>query len=65
LETFRRPIADARAKFGYARVSTREHNPDHQVDALLWAPGYLRSRSTSANGKLASRPKLDALLANC
>jgi DNA invertase Pin-like site-specific DNA recombinase len=37
LETFRRPIADARAKFGYARVSTREQNPDHRVDALLRA----------------------------
>ncbi|MCE7004908.1 recombinase family protein [Kibdelosporangium philippinense] len=27
-------------RFGYARVSTREQNPDHQIDALL---GKLRS----------------------
>lgn len=52
------------ARFGYARVSTREQNPDHQLDALRQA------RVPEANifidkvsGKLASRPRLDAMLA--
>jgi DNA invertase Pin-like site-specific DNA recombinase len=50
-------------QFGYARVSTREQNPDHQVDALLSA-GVDRSRIfiDKMSGKLASRPQLDRML---
>ncbi|WJJ14651.1 recombinase family protein (plasmid) [Prescottella equi] len=52
------------AKFGYARVSTRDQNPDHQIDALLAAgvaEEYLFVDKIS--GKLASRPQLDLMLA--
>jgi DNA invertase Pin-like site-specific DNA recombinase len=52
------------ARFGYARVSTREQNPDHQVDALL-AAGVPESNIfiDKLSGRLASRPELDAMLA--
>ncbi|WP_137726472.1 recombinase family protein [Prescottella subtropica] len=52
------------ARFGYARVSTRDQNPDHQIDALLAAgvtAEYLFVDKIS--GKLASRPQLDLMLA--
>jgi DNA invertase Pin-like site-specific DNA recombinase len=50
-------------RFGYARVSTREQNPDHQLDALL-AAGIDRERIfiDKLSGKLASRPELDRML---
>jgi len=51
-------------RYGYARVSTREQNPDSQYDALLAAgveAGDIVIEKVS--GKLASRPKLDELLA--
>jgi len=51
-------------RYGYARVSTREQNPDSQFDALTKAgiePGNVVIEKIS--GKLASRPKLDGLLA--
>jgi DNA invertase Pin-like site-specific DNA recombinase len=51
-------------RYGYARVSTREQNPDSQYDALLAAsldPENVVIEKIS--GKLASRPKLDQLLA--
>ena len=52
------------ARYGYARVSTKEQNPDSQHDALTAAgiaPGNIVIEKIS--GKLASRPKLDRLLA--
>jgi len=49
------------AKIGYARVSTREQNPDHQVDALT-AAGCERTFVDKASGSLASRPELDKAL---
>lgn len=49
------------AKVGYGRVSTREQNPDHQVDALT-AAGCDRVFVDKASGKLASRPQLDNAL---
>lgn len=50
-------------RYGYARVSTREQSTDHQVDALL-AAGVAEQDLfvEKISGKLASRPKLDALL---
>ena len=51
-------------RYGYARVSTREQNPDSQHDALTAAgieAGNIVIEKIS--GKLASRPKLDKLLA--
>ncbi|WP_280264660.1 recombinase family protein [Nocardia wallacei] len=50
-------------RYGYARVSTRDQSTDHQVDALRAAgveDEHLFVEKVS--GKLASRPKLDALL---
>ncbi len=50
-------------RYGYARVSTREQNPDFQRDALAAAgiePGNIVIEEIS--GKLASRPRLDELL---
>lgn len=54
----------ANVRYGYARVSTREQNPDSQRDALTAAgiaPGNIVIEKVS--GKLASRPRLDQLLA--
>ena len=50
-------------RFGYARVSTREQNPDHQYDAL-GAAGVEREHIfiDKISGKYSSRPKLDQLL---
>jgi DNA invertase Pin-like site-specific DNA recombinase len=50
-------------RYGYARVSTREQNPESQFDALTGAglaPENVIIEKIS--GKLASRPKLDQLL---
>ena len=50
-------------RYGYARVSTREQNPDSQWDALTAAgigPGDIVIDKIS--GKLSSRPRLDQLL---
>jgi DNA invertase Pin-like site-specific DNA recombinase len=51
-------------RYGYARVSTREQNPDSQWDALTATgiePGNIVIEKIT--GKHASRPKLDKLLA--
>jgi DNA invertase Pin-like site-specific DNA recombinase len=50
--------------YGYARVSTREQNPDSQHDALT-AAGLAEENIVieKISGKLASRPHLDRLLA--
>lgn len=51
------------ARFGYARVSTADQNPDHQVDALLRSgvpDGNIHI--DVASGARASRPQLDLLL---
>ena len=49
--------------FGYARVSTAEQNPDHQIDALL---RHQVDRDNifldRASGAKASRPQLDIVL---
>jgi DNA invertase Pin-like site-specific DNA recombinase len=52
------------ARYGYARVSTREQNPDHQIDKLL-AAGVPEDNLfiEAISGKLSSRTKLDAMLA--
>jgi DNA invertase Pin-like site-specific DNA recombinase len=49
--------------YGYARVSTVEQNPDHQIDALEKA-GVEREHIflDRASGAKASRPELDRLL---
>ncbi|MCA1680907.1 MAG: recombinase family protein, partial [Actinobacteria bacterium] len=49
--------------FGYARVSTADQNPDHQIDALLRG-GVARDAIylDRASGAKASRPQLDELL---
>jgi DNA invertase Pin-like site-specific DNA recombinase len=47
-------------RFGYARVSTRDQNPDSQLDALSTA-GCERVFVDRASGKLARRPKWDQL----
>ena len=51
-------------RYGYARVSTREQNPESQYDALT-AAGVTADNVVieKISGKLASRPKLDKLLA--
>jgi len=48
---------------GYARVSTAEQNPDHQIDALRRAGvGENDIYIDHASGAKASRPKLDEVL---
>ena len=48
---------------GYARVSTAEQNPDHQVDALLRAGVAERDiHVDTSSGAKSSRPKLDLVL---
>jgi DNA invertase Pin-like site-specific DNA recombinase len=49
--------------FGYARVSTANQNPDHQIDALLRA-GVERDNVylDRASGAKASRPQFDIVL---
>ncbi len=49
--------------FGYARVSTADQNPDHQIDALLRA-GVDRAdmHVDTASGAKASRPEFDIVL---
>ena len=49
--------------FGYARISTADQNPAHQIDALLRA-GVEREHIylDTASGAKASRPQLDVLL---
>jgi len=62
--TNRRPIAYFRhVLFGYARVSTADQNPDHQIDALQRA-GVAGDDIyvDHASGAKASRPELDNLL---
>ena len=49
--------------FGYARVSSAEQNPAHQVDALVRAgldAGNIHTDHSS--GAKASRPQLDAVM---
>jgi DNA invertase Pin-like site-specific DNA recombinase len=46
---------------GYARVSTSDHHPDLQVDALT-AAGCYRVFIDTASGALAARPALDQVL---
>ncbi|MEV4281523.1 recombinase family protein [Actinoplanes xinjiangensis] len=47
---------------GYARVSTAEQNPDHQIDALLRAGvGRENIHLDYASGAKASRPQWDVL----
>ncbi|MGW6694800.1 recombinase family protein [Rhodococcus sp. NPDC054953] len=48
---------------GYARVSTEDQNPDHQIDALLRAGVALGDIHVDyASGAKSSRPKLDLVL---
>ncbi|ONH32824.1 recombinase family protein [Pseudofrankia asymbiotica] len=48
---------------GYARVSTADQNPDHQVDALLRAGVVERDIHVDiASGAKASRPKFDLVM---
>ena len=49
------------AKVGYARVSTRDQNPDAQTDALT-AAGCAEVFVDRASGKLAKRPELEQAL---
>lgn len=46
---------------GYARVSTRDQNPDLQLDALQGA-GCSRIYTDKASGALDARPELDRLM---
>lgn len=49
--------------FGYARVSTADQNPDHQIDALLRSGVDERNIHIDyASGAKASRPEFDILL---
>jgi DNA invertase Pin-like site-specific DNA recombinase len=50
------------AYVGYARVSTRDQHPEHQLDTLA-AAGCERIFHESASEMLAQRPELDATLA--
>jgi DNA invertase Pin-like site-specific DNA recombinase len=48
---------------GYARVSTAEQNPDHQIDALVRAGVAAKDVYVDrASGAKASRPELDRVL---
>ena len=48
---------------GYARVSTADQNPDHQVDALRRAGVAEKDIYVDhASGAKASRPRLDEVL---
>lgn len=48
---------------GYARVSTADQNPDHQIDALLRASvDRDHIHVDKASGAKASRPKLDLVM---
>jgi DNA invertase Pin-like site-specific DNA recombinase len=59
-------VAESRFRhmlFGYARVSTADQNPDHQIDALLRAGvDRVNIHLDKASGAKASRPKLDLVL---
>ncbi|MEU6543860.1 recombinase family protein [Streptomyces sp. NPDC046859] len=49
--------------FGYARVSTADQNPDHQIDALLRAGVNEKNIHIDyASGAKASRPEFDILM---
>jgi DNA invertase Pin-like site-specific DNA recombinase len=49
--------------FGYARVSTADQNPDHQIDALRRAGVADNDIYVAhASGAKASRPQLDIVL---
>lgn len=49
--------------FGYARVSTTDQNPDHQIDALLRAGVDEQNIHIDyASGAKASRPEFDIIL---
>lgn len=49
--------------FGYARVSTADQNPDHQIDALLREGVSEENIHTDyASGAKASRPEFDVIL---
>src|SRR5689334_11340583 len=49
--------------FGYARVSTADQNPDHQIDALLRAGVDEKNIHIDyASGAKASRPEFDILM---
>src|SRR5450755_3348245 len=57
------PVFSTPGWFGYARVSTAEQNPDHQVDALLRAGVAAKDIYVDhASGAKASRPQLDTVL---
>jgi DNA invertase Pin-like site-specific DNA recombinase len=49
--------------FGYARGSTADQNPDHQIDAIL-RHGVVRENIhiDTASGAKSSRPKLDLIM---
>ncbi len=48
---------------GYARLSTADQNPDHQIDTLLRAGvDRYRVHVDTASGAKASRPKLDLVM---
>jgi DNA invertase Pin-like site-specific DNA recombinase len=48
---------------GYARISTADQNPDHQIDAPLRASVDRDNiHVDTASGAKASRPKLDLVL---
>lgn len=62
------PVNGAGGRFrhmliGYARASTADQNPDHQIDALLRAGVEEKNiHVETASGAKASRPKLDLVL---